>query len=117
VHRGDGRGTSFSVHLRENVFQCFDAACAKKGNVIDLWGAVSSRSLDRLYYLKLQKPGMSLGTKVLTAALWRLDFSEHCRSREVGGCPETSQSQCQKVPAYRYRHDYCSSVHKRLDPD
>ena len=55
--------------------------------------SAGSRSLDHLFYLKLQKLGMSQGTKVLTAALGRLDFSEQCRSREVGGCPETSQSQ------------------------
>jgi transposase len=31
---------TFSVHLGKNVFQCFHADCALKGNVLDLWAAV-----------------------------------------------------------------------------
>ena len=38
IHRADGR--TFSVHLADNVFYCFDPACAKKGDVIDLWAAL-----------------------------------------------------------------------------
>ena len=30
-------GRSFSVNLHKNVFQCFDASCGAKGNVLDLW--------------------------------------------------------------------------------
>jgi transposase len=30
-------GRSFSVNVRRNVFQCFDASCRAKGNVLDLW--------------------------------------------------------------------------------
>jgi hypothetical protein len=30
-------GRSFSVNLQRNVFQCFDASCRAKGNVLDLW--------------------------------------------------------------------------------
>ena len=45
IHRGDGRGKSFSVNLAENVFQCFDARCQKKGDVIDLWASVNAMSL------------------------------------------------------------------------
>jgi transposase len=30
-------GRCFSVNLEKNVFQCFDASCAAKGNVLDLW--------------------------------------------------------------------------------
>jgi transposase len=30
----------FSVHLGKNVCQCFDAACAVHGNVLDLWATV-----------------------------------------------------------------------------
>jgi transposase len=37
IHRGDGRGTTFSVNLDDNVFHCFDAKCGKRGDVIDLW--------------------------------------------------------------------------------
>jgi transposase len=40
IHRGDARSRTFSVHLTENVYQCFDATCASKGDVIDLWAAV-----------------------------------------------------------------------------
>jgi transposase len=45
IHRGDGRGRTFSVHLEQNVFQCFDAKCAAKGDVIDLWASVKKMSL------------------------------------------------------------------------
>jgi transposase len=45
LHRGDGRGRTFSVHLDKNVFHCFDAACGKKGDVIDLWASVNGMSL------------------------------------------------------------------------
>jgi transposase len=45
LHRGDARGRTFSVNLQENVFQCFDARCAKKGDVIDLWAAMRGLSL------------------------------------------------------------------------
>jgi CHC2 zinc finger len=45
LHRGDGRGRTFSVNLDDDVFQCFDAQCAKKGDVIDLWAALHGLSL------------------------------------------------------------------------
>ena len=45
VHRGDGRGRTFSVNLDSNVFQCFDAACGVQGDVIDLWASVNALSL------------------------------------------------------------------------
>jgi hypothetical protein len=44
VH-GQGKGRTFSVHLEENVFQCFHAKCAIKGDVIDLWAAVHGLKL------------------------------------------------------------------------
>jgi hypothetical protein len=47
IHRGDGRGRSFSVNLEENVFCCFDAKCQQKGDVIDLWAAVHKLDLRR----------------------------------------------------------------------
>jgi transposase len=31
---------TFSVHLGKNAFQCFQADCALKGNVLDLWAAI-----------------------------------------------------------------------------
>lgn len=45
IHRGDGRGRTFSVNLAENVFCCFDSRCGKQGDVIDLWAAVRQMSL------------------------------------------------------------------------
>lgn len=45
IHRGDQRGRTFSVNLDANVFQCFDQACGKKGDVIDLWSSVNGMSL------------------------------------------------------------------------
>jgi transposase len=44
VH-GQGKGRTFSVHLEQNVFQCFAAKCAIKGDVIDLWAAVKRLNL------------------------------------------------------------------------
>jgi len=37
IHRGDARGRTFSVHLDDGVFHCFDQSCGRKGDVIDLW--------------------------------------------------------------------------------
>ena len=31
------QGRCFSVHLGKKVFQCFEASCGAKGNVLDLW--------------------------------------------------------------------------------
>lgn len=45
IHRGDQRGRTFSVHLEQGVFHCFDPKCAKKGDVIDLWACVKGMSL------------------------------------------------------------------------
>jgi hypothetical protein len=45
IHRGDGRGRTFSVSLDDNVYQCFDATCQSKGDVIDLWAALHQMSL------------------------------------------------------------------------
>ncbi len=45
IHRGDGRGRTFSVNLEQNVFCCFDRRCGKQGDVIDLWAAVKQMSL------------------------------------------------------------------------
>jgi transposase len=40
IHRGDGRGRTFSVNLDLNTYQCFDAKCQSHGDVIDLWAAL-----------------------------------------------------------------------------
>jgi len=45
IHRADGRGRTFSVNLDDNVFQCFDANCGKKGDVIDFWAALHQLSV------------------------------------------------------------------------
>jgi transposase len=45
IHRGDARSRTFSANLNENVYQCFDASCGSKGDVIDLWAAVRGLSL------------------------------------------------------------------------
>lgn len=45
IHRADGRGRTFSVNVDQNVFQCFDAQCQKKGDVIDLWAALHKMDL------------------------------------------------------------------------
>jgi transposase len=52
IHRADGRGNTFSVNLDANVFQCFDARCQKKGDVIDLWAA--------LHHLNLRQAALDL---------------------------------------------------------
>ena len=45
LHRGDNRGHTFSVNLEEHVFNCFDATCGKRGDVIDLWAALHQMSV------------------------------------------------------------------------
>jgi CHC2-type zinc finger protein len=41
VHsQGTTAERTFSVHLGKHVFQCFQADCALKGNVLDLWAAI-----------------------------------------------------------------------------
>jgi len=45
IHRGDGRGRTFSVNLEDNVFTCFDARCGKKGDVIERWAALRQMDL------------------------------------------------------------------------
>lgn len=41
VHARTGaKEQTFSVHLGKNAFQCFQAECGAKGNVLDLWAAV-----------------------------------------------------------------------------
>lgn len=45
IHRGDNRGQSFSVNLKEDVFKCHDKSCGKRGDVIDLWASVHGLSL------------------------------------------------------------------------
>ena len=52
IHRGDGRGRTFSVNLDANVFHCFDKSCGAKGDVIDLWSA--------LYHLTLREAAIDL---------------------------------------------------------
>jgi DNA primase len=45
IHRADGRGRTFSVHLDEQVFHCFDATCNQQGDVLDLWAALHHMTL------------------------------------------------------------------------
>jgi transposase len=45
IHRGDGRGRTFSVNLELNKYQCFDAKCSSQGDVIDLWAALHKLSV------------------------------------------------------------------------
>jgi transposase len=52
LHRGDARGRTFSVHLDEQVFRCFDAKCAAQGDVIDLWS--------KLHHMPLREAALDL---------------------------------------------------------
>jgi hypothetical protein len=45
IHRGDGRGRTFSVNLDENVFACHAASCRQQGDVLDLWAALHKVTL------------------------------------------------------------------------
>jgi len=59
IHRGDGRGRTFSVNLEADVYQCFDARCRSQGDVIDLWAALHQRdvrgaALDRVHVFALE---------------------------------------------------------------
>jgi transposase len=67
LHRGDRRGRTFGVNLDEHVFTCFDPACARHGDVIDLWATVKGLSLrdaalDLLETFSLQ-PALPSGTE------------------------------------------------------
>jgi transposase len=43
IHRGDGRGRTFSVNLEKHVFHCHQ--CSAEGDVIDLWAALHKQQL------------------------------------------------------------------------
>ena len=45
IHQGDGRSRTFSVHLEQNLFQCFDSRCEAKGDAIDLWAALNKQDV------------------------------------------------------------------------
>ena len=45
IHRGDGRGRTFSVNLEANAYRCFDTRCGSTGDVIDLWAALHQLDL------------------------------------------------------------------------
>jgi hypothetical protein len=45
IHRGDARGSTFSVHLDNNVFHGFARECGHQGDVIELWARVHGLSL------------------------------------------------------------------------
>ncbi len=45
IHRGDGRGRTFSVNLTDNLFCCHAKGCGQQGDVIDLWAALHHQSL------------------------------------------------------------------------
>ena len=67
IHRGDGRGRTFSVNLDSNEYQCFDAGCASQGDVIDLWAALHQRdlraaALDLVHVFGLE-PSAATGTE------------------------------------------------------
>ena len=38
--QADDREPTLSIHLGKNLFHCFHAKCAAKGNVLDLWAAM-----------------------------------------------------------------------------
>jgi transposase len=67
IHRGDGRGRTFSVNLDANVYRCFDARCGSQGDVIDLWAAlhqldVRAAALDLVHTFSLE-PSPPPGTE------------------------------------------------------
>jgi transposase len=45
LHRGDGRGRTFSVNLEAHVFHGFDKACGQEGDVIDRWAELHHQSV------------------------------------------------------------------------
>jgi len=45
IHRGDGRGRTFSVNRADNGCTCFDSCCGKQGDVIDRWAALQQLEL------------------------------------------------------------------------
>jgi len=45
IHRGEGRGRTFSVNLEAQGFTGFNKTCGQHGDVIDLWASVKGMSL------------------------------------------------------------------------
>jgi hypothetical protein len=75
IHRADGRGRTFSVNLDANVFQCFEATCGAKGDVIDLWAA--------LHHQSLREAALDSGAHPPPGAGAPARFGEEERSRTV----------------------------------
>ncbi|HEV3164206.1 MAG TPA: transposase [Isosphaeraceae bacterium] len=77
VHEpSDTEGRSFSVNLEKNVFQCFDASCGARGNVLDLWAQSHHMTLpqaaadlaERFAATTEQRRGTRQGTRPSTQA-------------------------------------------------
>lgn len=46
IHQArDAKSKCFSVNCDKNIFQCFDAKCGAKGNVLDLWAKTQGMAL------------------------------------------------------------------------
>ena len=50
---------SFSVNLGKNVFQCFDASCGARGNVLDLWAQSRRLPLSQAAHELAERLGIS----------------------------------------------------------
>jgi transposase len=55
------QGRCFSVHLGKKVFQCFDATCGAKGNVLDLWAQSRRLTIAQAAQDLAQRLGITTG--------------------------------------------------------
>jgi transposase len=91
-HPADPKRT-FSVHLGKNTFQCFQADCGVKGNVLDLWAAIhqlplyeAALHLAETFQLpcnreeepvaRTRRPRPTAATAAAAPALGRMDLSD-----------------------------------------
>jgi transposase len=53
------RGHCFSVHLGKKAFQCFEASCGAKGNVLDLWAKSRGVTIHQAAHELAQRLGIT----------------------------------------------------------
>jgi transposase len=60
IHEPSGsRGRCFSVHLGKKAFQCFEASCGAKGNVLDLWAKSRGLTIPQAAHDLAQRLGIT----------------------------------------------------------
>src|SRR5262245_41307929 len=55
------QGRCFSVNLEKNAYQCFDASCGARGNVLDLWAQVRGLTIPQAAHDLAERFGVVTG--------------------------------------------------------